>query len=72
MHCEKNQAYTALSSIYFSLMMSVGQCVIGTAGEAKSFVYEHFPEKLQCYCFLSLADIVPLPKDPRTFLDNRL
>lgn len=69
MYCEKKniKAYTALSSIYLSLMMSVGQCIIGTAGEAESSAYEHFPEKLQCYCFLSLADLVPLRKHPKTF-----
>lgn len=68
MYCGKKiKAYTALSSIYLSLMMSVGQCIIGTAGEAESSVYEHFPENLQCYCCLSLADLVPLHNDPRTF-----
>lgn len=61
------KAYTDLYSSYLSLMMAVGQCIIGSAGKAKSSVYEHFPEKLQCYCFLSLADLVPLRKDPRTF-----
>lgn len=61
------KAYTALSSIYLSPMMSVGQCIIWTAAEAEPSAYEHFLKKLQCYCFISLADLFILCKDPRTF-----